>query len=1217
MGVDRAAWRPYALAALIVAACVAFMAGRHELTIDTYKAFYCGGKILAAGGNPYLVEPLRTCEHAVYSAPTFPAFSVEPAPLPTYALAGFAVLALLPMHLSYALFVALMAAALFAIAFALAKITDFSPAIVALVALPIWAMTLGYGEIPPFAVAAIALCGLALVRERYTIAAAFACVAMIQPHVALPLCVSLFLWMPKTRVPLVIGAVLLAAIGLIAGGAHNTIAYYTTYLPAQNASEIIASDQYSLTHVLHIVGVSGGLASKLGFFSYLVMLALGVFAARRLARELETPALIAFVPAAFVLLGGPFLHDTQILAALPLALTLLARAQYMRPLIAIATVLLATPWTQSHSRLLIVAIFIEAAALGFIIFNAQSARLGKAVLLAVFVTAAVLGVNRLPAPSIDVANQTPIQISGTAPAADAWHALLLSSTFWSTPSPRSEGRKVPTWLGLAFLLIASLRKQQRRVPEAAVEEPQPRAGASSKLYWVDAIKGLALFWIVWNHVSERIFGSPYMANPTASWPALGERIAQLAPIGHGLTAIGANLSRYIGWTGDQGVGLFIVISGFLLALGQIQRPTDIKSFYDRRLLRIYPLWIGMHIAFILLWFAVGKGLDPTDPRTLASILGLRFLPGVFYYFAPAWWYVGLALQLYLVFPLLAALMRRYGALRFLISCIVIGCAIRGIGLFVAGGFVDEWSRGGIFITRLPEFAFGMWLAAMYVRDSARFAQLLRAPQVIALAVLVWIAGNAASLTLWGLSVAPLLLSLGSFVLAYAFVTFAVERVSAVRTAVGWTGEHSYSLYLLHQPFIVVLVAASMSTTRQFAGIAAALAATAVLALVLEWIVARAESTAAGLSTRFGAKQVALSAVAAVLSCYVILLGAESIVRVRAPLEVFGWGERPSLQADPIVGWKLKPNQTHRLRWTSYDYVMQANALGFPGEGFAVDPPRGTFRIMTLGDAFTSAEGVDTQYSWPRRLQGILDKKAPGRVQVMNFAITGYGPNQYSAVTQEYAPIYHPKLIVIGMFINDFEDALRTNDDFRQDIGFGKPPADGLISFFELQQLKAHWAVRVRDPLTSRIRRRPTNEGAFFGNIRFFDRKLQSRWISGAQITRERYAQIQAVARRSGAQVAVVLFPASVQVCGRSDLRYYPSHFSLDDSARYDRNAPQNLTQTLTASLRLPYDDLRPALRAGSMCPYQPRNMHLTVYGQDLAANAIAGFLRSRGLVPRS
>jgi peptidoglycan/LPS O-acetylase OafA/YrhL len=745
-----------------------------------------------------------------------------------------------------------------------------------------------------------------------------------------------------------------------------------------------------------------------------------------------------------------------------------------------------------------------------------------------------------------------------------------------------------------------------------------RTSPASKLTlrWIDAVKGLALLWIVWNHIAERIFGFPLIANPTLGWPPLGDRIAQLAPIGHGISGIFLNASRYIGWTGDQGVGLFIIISGFLLALGDLRRPMDTRTFFARRLVRIYPLWIAVHITFILLWFAIGKGLDPTDPRTIASIIGLRFLPTVFYYFVPAWWYVGLALQLYLIFPLLALLMRRMGALRFTVACIVVGCAIRGIGLYAFGSFVDEWSRGGVFIARLPEFALGMGLAAAFVRNPEGLMRTLRSPQIVAAAFIVWLAGNALSLTLWGMSIAPLVLTASTFVLAYALVAWCLERISALENAVEWSGRHSYSLYLTNQPFIAILVGgAAASRMRHAEGIVAALIGSAVLALLLEWISERVEGRVRGLSSTYGGRRLAIASLAALLCIYAVLLGAEAVVRTKAPLEVFGWGERPSLEPDRIVGWKLKPNETHRLRWTSYDYTVQSNALGFPGPLYPDDRPRRVFRIMTLGDAFTSAEGVDTPDSWPRKLEGLLAAQTGRPVQVLNFGITGYGPNQYAAVTAEYAPRFHPDLIVIGMFINDLEDALRSDPNFRSDIGFENPPPNGIVSLLELEQLKAYWSLRVRAPVIAALLRRPSPEGAFLANIRFFDRSQEPRWLQGAQITEQRYAEIQAIGRASGARLAIALFPASVQVCGPADLKYYPHHFNLNDSARYDPNFPQRTAAAIAQSLKIPFDDLRGALRDGTACPYQPRNMHLTVYGQDLAAHAVAEFLEREALVP--
>lgn len=745
-----------------------------------------------------------------------------------------------------------------------------------------------------------------------------------------------------------------------------------------------------------------------------------------------------------------------------------------------------------------------------------------------------------------------------------------------------------------------------------------RTSSESAVAWADIVKGLALIWIFCNHVSERIFGAPYMANPSTSWPPLHERIAQLAPIGHGLSGAAANLIRYVGWTGDQGVGLFIVVSGFLLTLGVLKRPLNVQQFFSRRLLRIYPLWIAVHLTFIAVWFAIGKGLDPTDPRTLASIAGLRFIPEVFYYFSPAWWYVGLALQLYLVFPVLCRLMQRYGALQFTVWCVVAGCAARAIGLYTFGSFVDEWSRGGVFITRLPEFALGMGLAAAWVSDPERFMRTLRSPALILTAIAAWFAGNALSLTLWGMSVAPVILTASSLALAIASADAVFTRVRTFASSLSWTGKHSYSLYLTHQVLVAILVGgAAASTTRHIEGVLAAILATLALSIALEWVTGRAENAFARLSSRHGARRVAATAAAVLFGCYSVLLAGEGIVRAKAPLEVDGWGERVSLQPDSQVGWKLRPGETHRLRWTSYDYTVTANELGFPGPLFTGNRPHGTIRIMTLGDAFTSAEGVNTDESWPRRLQVILSSDGAGAVQVQNFGITGYGPNQYAAVTREYAPSVHPNLIVIGMFVNDLEDALRTNASFQSDIGFEKQPPGGAASILELQQLKQYWAVRVRAPMIAALRRQPDPEGAFLGNIRFLDRTMEPRWLEGAQITKTRYAEIEQIARANGAKVAIALFPASVQVCGAESLKYYPKHFNPQNTARWDPDFPQRTAAGIASSLRIPFDDLRPALRAAPQCPYQPRNMHLTAYGQNVAAQAIAAFLQREALVPRA
>lgn len=112
--------------------------------------------------------------------------------------------------------------------------------------------------------------------------------------------------------------------------------------------------------------------------------------------------------------------------------------------------------------------------------------------------------------------------------------------------------------------------------------------------WLDGLKATALAWIVLNHVVEPIAGFPYIANPTSEWPPLSERVAQLAPLGGlGLWTAPANIFRYLGWFGDQGVQLFLIASGFGLMWAALRRPwRGWQPYLQRRSSRNLPTLVG-------------------------------------------------------------------------------------------------------------------------------------------------------------------------------------------------------------------------------------------------------------------------------------------------------------------------------------------------------------------------------------------------------------------------------------------------------------------------------------------------------------------------------------------------------------------------------------------------------------------------------------------------
>jgi peptidoglycan/LPS O-acetylase OafA/YrhL len=715
----------------------------------------------------------------------------------------------------------------------------------------------------------------------------------------------------------------------------------------------------------------------------------------------------------------------------------------------------------------------------------------------------------------------------------------------------------------------------------------------TSLVWLDALKGVAMLWIVLNHIVERIAGGEFVGNPGPEWPPLATRIAQFAaPVGSGIANAIVTLLRDIGWLGDQGVTLFLIASGFGIAYGLRARDVDrvaLSAFYRARAKRIYPLWIGAHVVLlVVLCLTWGKA----GPSYVLSLIGIRFLPQTMYAFVPAWWYFGLLVQLYAITPFLWIALRRFGTVRVLVASCAIGFVARALGLFALHAYLDEWSRGAIFVTRLPEYTFGMCLALWYAADPDGVSRALRRPLVLAAAAVTFVVGFVCAFTLAGMTIAPFAMGVGAFVVLAAFL-----GGSRAPGALAWTGRNSYALYLVHQPFVETFVPVAPAALGTIAaGVSAALVGTAVAGRLLEAFVDRfVRSLAAGLLPA-----VRLAAVSA-LAVYAVLLALDVAAAKLSPQEINGWGERPSLEPAADVGWKLIPSKTTRLRWESYDYVVHSNALGFPGDDVAIQKPPGTLRVLVTGDAFTSGEGVGTAGAWPTLLQADLAKRLGRNVQVLNFGITGYGPDQELRVLREYVPRYKPDVVVLESFVNAFEKLDLTDDEITKSIGFGRPPGNALSATLRLYHLRAVLQIVILGPLEEYLTGKPDqsdvglSDGSAFLTADPDNAKEVAEYEARVGAARD-------VAYEAGASFLLVLIPSRAEECSATDYRR-GALLSLDPPT-YAADRP--IDQEITAAVHhgLPFVDLRRPLATGA-CLYQRENMHFLEAGDVLTAGRVA------------
>lgn len=444
----------------IAALLVIFVAGavhdiaRHPIPLlgmTDLSDFYCAGKIVLLGENPYLAEPLRSCEHSLRKGGDWndPGYIV-PAPQPPYDFAPYAVLSLVDFGAAKVLTALSILIATLVTALALSRLGIPIVASLASLALSDAFIGIFQGQVYPFVVMLAALCAVALERRRDAIAGALAALTLVEPQLGVPICIVVFIWAARARIAMLATLVALVVLGTALVGSDDAWQWATQVIPLHALWQVHFWAQYSLTYVLAAAGVPARVALVAGTASALTMLGLSVWLARQLSERYDTRAFLVFVPAAFALVGGTFVHLEAISAAIPMALLLVARANAgSSGWAALAVVLLAIPETFAQEwkslffpAMLAIALicigyrFSWSRTLAYVVFGAVGLWL-----LALHTPPPIVTIHQTMPTATDLAS----------------HQTLVTAI-----NTVREAAKVPTWLGLIALLGAALSAANRK-----------------------------------------------------------------------------------------------------------------------------------------------------------------------------------------------------------------------------------------------------------------------------------------------------------------------------------------------------------------------------------------------------------------------------------------------------------------------------------------------------------------------------------------------------------------------------------------------------------------------------------------------------------------------------------------------------------------------------------------------------------------------------------
>lgn len=247
------------------------------------------------------------------------------------------------------------------------------------------------------------------------------------------------------------------------------------------------------------------------------------------------------------------------------------------------------------------------------------------------------------------------------------------------------------------------------------------------------------------------------------------------------------------------VSLFLVISGFILTYGSLDSPLKTGVFFVNRALRILPLLFAVTLAGTWIWQQ--SDLIPFLQRLSPLGGGVDLGP-----WTGVAWSLAVEAQLYLMFPLIHAALRRGDVgvlvkivcltylLRF--AGVAIGASLAGLTYWTTLGHIEQFLAGAVaawLVKRHPPHRWIGWLTPVWAVG-------------ISLILYEYHLLGGFRVEAWWRVFFPSVEAIMWSGLIVCWLEASRVLPSLVSSAVKFLGEISYSIYLLHYPVVFIMVA---------------------------------------------------------------------------------------------------------------------------------------------------------------------------------------------------------------------------------------------------------------------------------------------------------------------------------------------------------------------------------------------------------------------------
>jgi len=328
------------------------------------------------------------------------------------------------------------------------------------------------------------------------------------------------------------------------------------------------------------------------------------------------------------------------------------------------------------------------------------------------------------------------------------------------------------------------------------------------------------------HSSERHYPALDGLRGVAALMIVCHHFLQLSPM-HGVVL--SFLSRVFGFTW-VGVDLFFALSGFLITgiLADTKSKTHyFRTFYGRRVLRIFPLYYGylVLVFFILPFIGIGTDVLPSSRIyywTYTSNFYFAFNGWLTAPYLTHLWTLAIEEQFYLIWPLVIFLSSSFERLRRGMLWALLLIAILRFILYLTGVELNVLYL--ITFTHCDGLILGGYLA-LSVRSTEPGAMRGLRPSgiiVVIMAIIALILANFGGLVSRWDSLPIMLFGREVILLSMLAMLFVWLIHAATNQAHGhifrlfshpslrWFGKYSYAVYVLHVPIAVLLLRSDIS-----------------------------------------------------------------------------------------------------------------------------------------------------------------------------------------------------------------------------------------------------------------------------------------------------------------------------------------------------------------------------------------------------------------------